>query len=52
MYGKTYSLHSSPALAPAEAVLVSSSLAFDRLHDDLKDFILPMEVIKEKATIR
>ena len=53
MYGKTYNLHSSPALAPAEALLVSSSPAFDGLHDDIiffySDVFLP-EVIKEKAT--
>ena len=40
MYGKTYNLHSSRALAPAEALFVSSSLAFDGLHDDIKIFIL------------
>ena len=40
MYGKTYKLHNSAALAPAEALLVSSSLAFDGLHDDIKFFIL------------
>ena len=40
MYGKTYKLHNSPALAPAEALLVSSSPAFDGLHDDIKIFIL------------
>ena len=40
MYGKTYKLHNSPALAPAEALLVSSSPAFDGLHDDIKFFIL------------
>ena len=40
MYGKTYNLHSSPALAPAEALLVSLSLVFDGLHDDINFFIL------------
>ena len=40
MYGKTYNLHSSPALAPAEVLLVSSSPAFDGVHHDLKNFIL------------
>ena len=40
MYGKTYKLHNSPALAPAEALLVSSSPEFDGLHDDIKFFIL------------
>ena len=40
MYGKTYKLHNSPALAPAEALLVSSSPAFDGLHDDINFFIL------------
>ena len=40
MHGKTYKLHNSPALAPAEALLVSSSPAFDGLHDDIKIFIL------------
>ena len=40
MYGKTYKPHNSPALAPAEALLVSSSPAFDGLHDDIKFFIL------------
>ena len=40
MYGKTYKLHNSPVLAPAEALLVSSSPAFDGLHDDIKKFIL------------
>ena len=40
MYGKTYKLHNSPALAPAEALLVSSSAAFDGLHDDINFFIL------------
>ena len=40
MYGKNYKLHNSPALAPAEALLVSSSPAFDGLHDDIKFFIL------------
>ena len=40
MYGKTYKFHNSPALAPAEALLVSSSPAFDELHDDIKKFIL------------
>ena len=54
MYGKTYNLHSSRALAPAEALFVSSSPAFDGLHDDIKIYsgvFLP-EVIKEKATAR
>ena len=40
MYGKTYNLCSSRALAPAEALIVSSSPAFDRLHDDIKIFVL------------
>ena len=40
MYGKTYNLHNSPALAPAEALLVSSSPAFDELHHDIKIFTL------------
>ena len=40
MYGKTYKLHNSPALAPAEALLVSSSPAFNGVHDDIKNFIL------------
>ena len=40
MYGKTYNLHSSRALAPAEALFVSSSPAFDGLHNDIKFFIL------------
>ena len=40
MYGKTYNLHSSPALSPAEALLVSSSPAFDGLHNDIKIFTL------------
>ena len=40
MYGKTYNLHSSRALAPAEALFVSSSPVFDGLHDDIKFFIL------------
>ena len=40
MYGKIYNLHSSPALAPAEALLVSSSPAFDGLHDDIIFFTL------------
>ncbi len=55
MYGKTYKLHNSPALAPAEALLVSSSPAFDGLHDDIKNFypgVFLSEVIKEKATAR
>ena len=55
MYGKTYNFHSSLALAPAEALLVSSSPAFDGLHDDIKIFYSGMflpEVIKEKATAR
>ena len=38
MYGKTYKLHNSAPLAPAEVLLVSSSPAFDGLHDDI--FIL------------
>ena len=54
MYEKTYNLHNSPALALAEALLVSSSPVFDGLHDDtyIKNYssvFLP-EVIKEKAT--
>ena len=40
MYGKTYNLHNSPALAPAAVLLVSLSPAFDGLHDDIKIFIL------------
>ena len=40
MYGKTYKLYNFPALAPAEALLVSSSPAFDGLRDDTKIFIL------------
>ena len=40
MYGKTYNLHSSPALAPTEPLLVSSSPAFDGLHNDIKMFTL------------
>ena len=40
MYGKTYNLHSSPALAPAEALLVSSSPVFHGLHNDIKNFTL------------
>ena len=54
MYGKTYKLHNSPALAPTQALLVSSSPAFDGLHDDIKNYsgvFLP-KVIKEKATAR
>ena len=30
----------APALAPAEVLLVSSSLVFDGLHNDIKIFIL------------
>ena len=40
MYGKVYKLHNYPGLAPAEVLLISSSLAFDGLHDDTKNFIL------------
>ena len=40
MYEKTYKLHNSPGLAPAEALLVSLSPAFDGIHDDIKNFIL------------
>ena len=39
MYGNTYNLHSSPALALAEALLVSSSPAFDGLHNDIKNLL-------------
>ena len=38
--GKLTSSITPPALAPAEAFLVSSSPAFDGLHDDIKFFIL------------
>ena len=38
MYGKTKKLHNSPGLAPDEALLASSSLAFDGLHNDIKIF--------------
>ena len=38
MYGKTYKLYSSPGLAPAEALFLQSSLAFDRLHNHIKIF--------------
>ena len=38
MYGKTYKMHNSPGLAPAEALLVSSSLAFDGVHNNMKIF--------------
>jgi len=56
MHGKTYKLHNSPGLAPAEA-LFKSSPVFDGLHNDVKnlmyhvDMLLP-EVIKEIATAR
>ena len=36
MYEKTYKAHNSPALAPAEALLVSSSAEFDALQDNIK----------------
>ena len=36
----TSRVHNSPALAPAEVLLVSLSPAFDGLHDDIKIFIL------------
>ena len=48
MYGKTYKLHNSPALAPAEVLLVL-------LHDDIKFFYSGMflpKVIKETVTAR
>ena len=38
MYGKTYKPHNSPGLAPAEALLVSLSPAFDGLHNNIKIF--------------
>ena len=52
MYGKTYNLHNSIALAPAEVLHVSSSPAFYRLHDYINFYtgmFLPV-VIKEKVT--
>ena len=54
MYGKIYKLHNYPGLAPAEVLLISSSLAFDGLHDDTKNYssAFLLEVIKEKATAR
>ena len=33
---KLYKLHNSTGLAQVEALLVSSSLALDGLHDDIK----------------
>ena len=50
MYGKTYKLHNSTALAPAEALL-SSSLAFDRLYDNILFYfaVFLLKGIKEKA---
>ena len=56
MYGKTYKLHNSQALASAEVLLVYSSPAFDRLHDNINFIIIHSvflpEVIKEKAIVR
>ena len=38
MYGKTYKLHNSPGLAPAEALFDQSSPAFDGLCNNIKIF--------------
>ena len=48
MYGKTYKLHNSLALAPAEALVVYSSPPFDRLHYNT-NFII---TAKEKVIAR
>ena len=51
MYGKTYKLHNSPGLVPAEALFVQSPPAFDGFHNDIKIFSLACsEVIEEIGT--
>ena len=47
-------LHNSQVLALAEALLVSTSPAFDGLNDDVKFYILAyfyQKLLKEKATV-